>query len=312
MPGVYGTPPPGYGYPAPYGPYGYQPRPVKNSVVGLGTAVNVLLLLDAVFATLALGALAWRNSILDSLLDDRLSVASSTVESSDNLVRAADGFLGVTVLGTIVVFMCWFHAARSNAEAYNPDRGTMGVGWAIGGWFIPLACWVIPCIVARDIYRATMLGRKENHYYSGGKITGWWWGVFVTSWVALLVLSNANGKTDKAMDPVEYMRALRNTTRIGLVALPLLIAAAILAIAYVRTITSAQKARNAEQQRPGAQMPGFGYGYGFPMPGQMPTPVPAQNPPTLHDLAPAAETQTAAVVDENPFAAPDEKLVPPT
>src|ERR1041384_2991878 len=156
MPRVYENPPPGYGYPTPYGPYGVRMRTIRTSVGGLGTALTILLGLDAVLAALDTGALAWRNSIINSLLDDRLSVDQSTVESSDTLVRAASGRLVLGVLGTIVVFICWFWAARNNAEAYAPNRGTMPTGWAIGGWFIPLANWVIPCIVARDIYRGTM------------------------------------------------------------------------------------------------------------------------------------------------------------
>src|SRR5256714_5496336 len=175
MPRVYETPPPGYGYPAPYGPYGVPMRTVKTSVGGLGTALTILLGLDAALAALDTGALAWRNSIINSLLGDRLSVDRSTVDDSDNLVGAASGFLIIGVLGTIVVFICWFWAARSNAELYAPNSGGMSIGWAIGGGVIPPADRGIPFIVARGIHSGPKRGRPgkppgggESHRRWGG------------------------------------------------------------------------------------------------------------------------------------------------
>jgi hypothetical protein len=341
MPGVYATH--GYGYPAPYGP-GYQAPVVKTSVGGLATALSILLGLDAGFAALGTLGLAWRRSLLQSLLDDPESVDEGSADASDNLIRAADGLLALTVLATIVLFMCWFWAARNNAEAYAPNRGSMGVGWSVGGWFIPVAFWVIPCIVARDVYRGTMQGRKGKNLDSGGYITGWWWASFVLTWLLLLRLSGANSRAEKAVDPAEYLKAMQSLTSIGLIALPVLAVSAVLAICYVQTVTKTQKQRNAEGDwydgpgsRAGQGLPpmaaGYGYGYGTPVPGGYPMPMPMPTPtPTPTPMAPpvpapqqapvqdavppqytptAAETQTAATVDDDPFAAPREDLVPP-
>lgn len=301
MPRVYENPPPGYGYPAPYGPYGVPMRTVKTSVGGLGTALTILLGLDAALAALDTGALAWRNSIINSLLGDRLSVDRSTVDDSDNLVGAASGFLIIGVLGTIVVFICWFWAARSNAELYAPNSGGMSIGWAIGGWFIPLANWVIPCIVARDIYRGTMRGRQGKPQ-GGGQITGWWWASYVLAGLLLFGVSKSENTKSSTIDPDEYLKSLQDVARAGMVALPVVVVAAVLAIAYVRTITATQRARNAAGDwygGPGQGMPpatpgmpaGYGYGYGTPVPGgfpmQMPAPMPSQPPaPPTQDAVP--------------------------
>lgn len=313
MPGVYENPPPGYGYPTSHGPYGVQMRTIKTSVGGLGTALTILLALVAALAALDTGALAWRNSIINSLLGDRLSVDPGTVEDSDNLVRAASGFLVLGVLGTIVVFICWFWAARSNAEVYLPNRGTMSTGWAIGGWFIPLANWVIPCIVARDIYRGTMSGRPGKPQ-GGGQITGWWWAAYVLSGLLLFGVSNSDSNTRKTLDAEDYLRSLQDVARAGMVALPAMVVAAVLAIAYVRTITTTQRARNAAgdwyggpgQGAPGMPaMPagygyGYGYGYGTPIPGGYPMQMPAPMPMPTQPSAPPAQPPAPPTQDAMP------------
>ncbi|GAA2004061.1 hypothetical protein GCM10009838_82880 [Catenulispora subtropica] len=278
-----------YGYPAPYGP-GHRVPAIRTSVAGLGTALTILLGLDVGFAALGTAGLAWRSSLLDGLLDDPGSVDPHSVDLSDTLVRIGDGLLILTMLGTVVVFMCWFWAARNNAEAYAPNRGTMSVGWSIGGWFIPFANWVIPCIVARDVYRGTMAGRRpDRNPDSGGFITGWWWASFVGTYLLMFGVSSANTKTQDAVGPTEYLKAMRSLTDAGLIALPVLAVSAGLAICYVQTVTKTQKQRNAEgdwYDGPGSRaaqgLPpmaqGYGYGYGMPIPGGYPMPPQAQSP----------------------------------
>lgn len=368
MPGVYETPPPAYGYPAPYGPRLGQPT-VKNSVNGLSVALSVLLGLDALFTVGSTIGLIWRRSLLTALRDHPETVHRSSVDASDTLVRAADGLLSLTMLGSIVVFMCWFWAARSNAEAYVPGEGRMSVGWSIGGWFIPLANLVIPCIVARDVYRGTMFGRQDKRQMSGGLITGWWWASYVVSWALMLRVSSASSDArDAENNGFSYLEAMLKLTDAGLVALPVLAVSAVLTICYVQTISKVQRQRNAAgdwYDGPGSRTvpglppmhPGYGYGHGafaprgYPMAGpppmmNAPMPGPAGDamagpPPTMtapmpgpaggatggaapdpwaapmQDAVPqqyqppAAETQTAETISDDPFAAP-EHLTPPS
>jgi len=115
-------------------------------------------------------------------------------------------------------------------------------------------------------------------------------------------------------------------------------AAAVLAIAYVQTITKAQKARNREGAwagGPGMPVTGYGYGYappmpGYPMPGQawVQSPMPANPMPGQPPVPPAqnqvpvtdphvaetqtAETQTAEVQDIKPPEQPGDQLAPPS
>ncbi|WP_194911969.1 DUF4328 domain-containing protein [Catenulispora rubra] len=333
-----GSPISDYGYPTPYNIA--TPR-IRTSVGGLGVAVIVLLALDAALAALAAGFLVWRRSLLTDFLNDPGSVAPAGLDSSDAGARNTMGCFSLVTLATIIVFICWFWAARTNAEAYSPNRGTLGVGWSIGGWFIPVAALVLPCIVARDINRGTMRGHQRRPV-GGGLLTGWWWAAFLAFWLAGLVVSGANGRLQNDA-PADRATDLQSAATDGIVALAIGVAAALLAIAYVATITREQKARNlagAWYGGPGmpAQAPyGMAYGYGvpgYPMPGQVPGPggyampgypMPSQPPaaptqeawavpepvPPVQDRIPVADTQTADVQDIEPPKEPGDWLTPP-
>jgi hypothetical protein len=326
MPGVTGSPISEYGYTTPYANYGVPVPPnIRRSVGGLAVALTVFLALDAPLAVLLTAAMAWRHALISRMLDDYTSVDRDTVVRSDHLVASSAGFLVLALLPTIVLFLCWFWAARNNAEAYAPDEGTMRVGWSIGGWFIPFANWVIPCIVARDIYKGTMNSRKDKTW-GGGKITGFWWAAYLVSAISLGVMT---GTKDSSDDPVDHLRTLRTVAGIAEFALPALAVAALLAIGYVWTITKTQKLRNATGDWPGGPgsaggpamygMPPMPYGYGPPMPGYpppvqdwVPTPsAPVQDRVPVADTQ-VAETQTAEVVSAEPPEQPGNGLVPPS
>ncbi|WP_370347020.1 DUF4328 domain-containing protein [Catenulispora sp. EB89] len=340
-----GSPISDYGYPT---PYGMTPPRIRTSVRGLGIAAIVLLAVDAALAALAAGFLIWRQSLLTDVLTDPAAVNPTSLDDSDSATRATMGWFTIFTLATIVVFICWFWAARNNAEAYTPNRGTLRVGWSVGSWFIPVASLILPCLVARDIHRGTMLGR-QGRPAGGGLITGWWWAMYVAFWISGLVVSGENGRMQNDA-PVDRVSDMRSAATAGIVALAIGVAAALLAIAYVATITKEQRARNLAGAwyggpgMPATQVPyGMAYGYGvpgYPMPGQVPGPggypmpgyptpgypMPGQPPapptqeawtvsepvPPVQDRIQVAETQTAEIQDIEPPKEPGDWLTPPS
>ena len=273
-----------YGYTTPSG--AGTPR-IRTSVKGLGIAAIVLLALDAAMAALSVGLLAWRHSKLGQLLAD-VSIDPDQAQRADQASRVAVGWFYIFTVATVVVFICWFWAARNNAEAYFPEQGTLGVGWSVGGWFVPLAGFMVPFVVARDVYRGTMAGRTAKPT-SGGQITGWWWAAYVTFWFTGLFAFMKAGAAHEAVTRDEHLQELQATTMAGMVTLSVATVAALLGIAYVAIVTKTQTSRFRDgllQQDPyGYGMP---YGYGTPLgsvqdavPGRVQDAIPDnwQNPP---------------------------------
>ncbi|MHB9862275.1 DUF4328 domain-containing protein [Streptomyces sp. YIM S03343] len=123
-----------------------------------------------------------------------------------------------TVTGSVVSFLVWFRRCRRNAELFAPGTQKHPSGFAVGGWFIPVAMWWIPRRVTADIWRA-----------SG--VTGTAWLVDVW-WAAWLLKSVGAGIVTQAGGPSVYVTA-------AVVALP----AGVLAVALIERITTAQAAR---------------------------------------------------------------------
>ena len=73
-------------------------------------------------------------------------------------------------LVTAVVFLVWLHRARRNAVAV---RHQFGPGWAIGGWFVPLANVYIPLRVVLDTgWAAVRAGRRGDGDLAGRRVVG--------------------------------------------------------------------------------------------------------------------------------------------
>jgi hypothetical protein len=203
-------------------------------------------------------------------------------------------------VATAVVSICWFWVARNNAEAYGWGPGTLGVWWSVGSWFVPVAMLIMPLVVARDIYRGTMAGRKAKP--GGGKITGWWWAGYVAFWITGIFATAEVGHADDVVIRDDHLRDLHTATGAGMLAQAVGVVAALLAIAYVGVVTKAQYSRfrdgGMQQAMYGYGSPysySYGYGYGAPVqdripgtgvqdavPGGVQDAIPSdwQNPPT--------------------------------
>ena len=150
-------------------------------------------------------------------------------------VFAIVGLLGL--FATFGSFMLWSFRARASVEAWGIEGLDWGSGWAIGGWFIPFANFVIPKLVMDAIWSGTMapLGTTTTRRRSSLLINGWWW-TFVVSHVA----GGAIGST--LFTPQDGLAVFVGYTAVIAV---LSILSAVLAIVLVRRITHQQQARQA-------------------------------------------------------------------
>ncbi|MFJ2056317.1 DUF4328 domain-containing protein [Streptomyces sp. NPDC087908] len=136
-------------------------------------------------------------------------------------------------VATGIVFIVWFHRLRQNAQVWAPDLQSRKPGWAIGGWLIPIGNLWIPRGIAADIWRAS---RWHPYAADGAReltLLNTWW----VCWVADMVLERISAQLLKTAEtPDAYVTA----STWALAGYGLDVVAAVLAILFVRRLTSMQ------------------------------------------------------------------------
>ncbi|KOG76430.1 MULTISPECIES: DUF4328 domain-containing protein [Streptomyces] len=151
---------------------------------------------------------------------------------------------GTALVVTAIVFVVWFHRTRRNAEVFHAGVQRLGPGWAIGGWFVPIANLWIPYRVASGVWEASAQTGPGDGWRTVPKTPlKLWWGAWVLSLLATRV---AEEIWSRAFEPEEVARAA------GLVVASdaLDIVAAVLAILFVRALTRMQVERAARAVNP--------------------------------------------------------------
>ncbi|MET9944149.1 DUF4328 domain-containing protein [Streptomyces sp. NPDC006341] len=237
---------PGQAYPGQPG-YPGQPYPgpppavgVPRSPQGLATGVSVLLSLAAAVNVLAAGVDLYTWSLMKDLAEDPDAVSEDALDTADILTGLTGGLQVLALLATAVVFIVWFYRVRVNGEVFRPDAFTQTRGWAIGGWFIPFANLVLPFRTARQIWTAsTQFGPDgSDRRVSTAPLTAWW-----VAWAASAVVERIAAALYERADTAE---SLREASAVGAVSSLLTAAAAVLAILFVRKLTSMQNTKAAQ------------------------------------------------------------------
>ncbi|WP_309057720.1 DUF4328 domain-containing protein [Streptomyces sp.] len=140
------------------------------------------------------------------------------------------------LVATGTVFVIWFHRLRLNAEVWAGDVHSRTPGWAIGGWFIPVAGLWIPCAIATEIWRASRPDPSAPDRRGEFLLLRGWWLVFVADLVLARVAAWRLGRA-------ETFEAYASAARWLLASDALDMAAAVLAILFVRRLTSMQHAK---------------------------------------------------------------------
>jgi hypothetical protein len=86
----------------------------------------------------------------------------------------------VTGLGSLVLFLVWFHRANANVRAMGAD-GLMGSpGLSVAWFFIPIAFLFMPFVVMRDTWKATESPRDWQGQPTNPLLGFWWAAMLVT------------------------------------------------------------------------------------------------------------------------------------
>lgn len=73
-----------------------------------------------------------------------------------DLADVSDGVVGIALISGLVVFILliiWLNHAYKAAVSRGAQSQAWSPGWAVGGWFIPLANFVIPKLVINEVDR---------------------------------------------------------------------------------------------------------------------------------------------------------------
>lgn len=241
-----GSPPPQPSYadhPQPAGPaYPVAPPPAAalRSPQGLATALTVLLSVAAAVNLLSAGAEALTLSVMRDLVAHPGRTSRSAVDLSDLLTGLAAGLQVLSLLGTAVVFVIWFHRVRCNGEVFRGDGFTQTSGWAIGGWFVPIGNLFIPFRIARQTWAASTQYGPDGSFrkVSSAPLTAWW---------ILWTVSSVLGRVyDRLSRSAETPGALGDVALFGMVIDLVTVAAAVFAIVFVRRLTAMQRTRAVE------------------------------------------------------------------
>lgn len=227
-------------------PTGPQTVRSLRSPVGLGKAVCVLLGAAAAADVVSIAAgINARQVFAEGSADDFLRYDEAAMDRAEMLYRFSGSPQMLTFLATAVVFLVWFRRVRLNAEVFDAYAQPMRPGWAIGAWFVPFANFFLPYRVASGIWTAsTPAGRPLA---SRALLNAWWAGLIGSR----LFVVWAERRYTAAEEVDEVLDAF------GLVVAAdvLDVAAAVLAILFVRRLTAMQGERAAERAAPVAPMP---------------------------------------------------------
>ncbi len=210
------------------------PTPFRG-LRGLATAMTVLLVIaGAIAAVLVPLALHEREVVHDSTSFGTIFVGRDVRDAVD-VVNGVTGLYFLVFISIAVLWMIWMYRAASNLPLLRRCRSRFGAGFAIGGWFIPIAFWIIPGMHMYDIDRGSGPPAHPGARPQGSGRLVLWWVLFVIGWagsgVGQVTLRRGYRYDASSFD-------VRNA--IFIVALLATVAAAVLAIGVVRSITRAQ------------------------------------------------------------------------
>lgn len=246
------APPPASQIPAPLPPAG---APRWRSLHGLRTALTWLLALNGVASAVMIAAIVNRIGVIDDLTtgSEGFSIANRA-QDADDFATAAGGAAILLTLATAVCFIIWMWRAAKNNEALGRNEPRLTAAWAIAGWLIPLANFVIPVLVMQDLWRGSdpTVPRNDHRWKIGPRsaLVGWWWAILLVSRIGGFGTSN---DFDNGLRALESIRS--NNVRAG-VGAALEIVAAVLAILVVRAVTDRQdKCLRAQNEQWSQQLP---------------------------------------------------------
>lgn len=103
-------------------------------------------------ASTAITAATARDAAQTWIGEDTASAALDW-KDLDGGATGALNLLSLAAFVTLVVTIAWLWGAHKQQDALDPERRSWGAGWAIVGWFVPIANLLVPKLVLNEVER---------------------------------------------------------------------------------------------------------------------------------------------------------------
>jgi multisubunit Na+/H+ antiporter MnhC subunit len=210
-----------------------------RSIRGLTTALTWLFSVHIALTVVLIIGVIHHLSVLSDNEQSGFVTDSKVVNDANSLPAAMIFLSGLVGLATFVLLIVWLYRAAKNNEALGRQNPRLGPGWAIGGWFIPIAWWVIPFIILDDVWRGSdpSVARGDPNWRRSSTL-GAIWAWLVTAVIFIVPSAIASSGGDVSPDEPEKVRRDDILRIIGAVGA---ILASVLAIVVTRRIAARQE-----------------------------------------------------------------------
>lgn len=242
--------PPGYyAGTSPTAPAGAPPTaaPRWRSLRGLTAALTWLFALHIVLTVLLIIGVFHHLTVLNDKDVGGLVLDTKAVNDANSFPGAMFVLSVPVAVGILVLLIIWLYRAAKNNEALGRQNPRLGPGWAIGGWFIPIAWFVIPFIVLDDVWRGSdpSVPRGDPNWRRSSTLAAIWaWLVTAVIWIVPTFIASSGGDV-RANEP-EKVRRDDILRIIG--AFAAIIAAAFAIVVVRRTAARQEECLRAQQQ----------------------------------------------------------------
>lgn len=190
--------------PPPTSPHSRQAQS-RRWPTGVAKSIKVLSIIAAVAWGLFGLAIINRISVLEDIQNQNWSNdLQERADSADNFAQSTAGLgicLGVAL--TILLMVWLFRTTKALRQLGYQTK--YAPGWAVGGFFIPIAQFII-------VYQMISDCRKAIAYFNGGSIDnrysvlGWWWGLQAAALLVSRSLVSSDSSDINSMIDHEYLR----------------------------------------------------------------------------------------------------------
>jgi hypothetical protein len=203
------------------------------------TITIFLLALDVILSVIAIPQALSQVGLVQRIIAGE-QVGQDQLDANQNRAVALAVAEFAALVATYVSFLMWIHRAHRNLPSLGAEGLEHTPGWAVGSWFIPIANLWRPFQVTTEIWKASdpNIGTSDGRRWklaAGSTLLGTWW----AAWVAASLVSRFSSRMSD-----ETPQGVLDATYAFLFAELLTIAAGLLAILVVRSITQRQEEKS--------------------------------------------------------------------